>query len=476
MPTRPLPTAHYRPLPPTTAHYRPHAAHAAHAAHSTRTRTRLALRHRHQPNVATTMPLQKPSPHRFLAPHPPSTQTPKAKPKSSLRHVVTPQTPKQTPELQFRQITPAKRFVVASETPRPHAAEEPGSRAATDYTPRSKAQRKWERVESIEEASQSSPSRGAGGDAFDVVQTIEHGAAFMEEGDEHRNDGSDDDDDDEILFESQHRSKRRRTSSPTTPLRQPPPPETPLPSAAPHRFRFPPPAPTPLSALHASTTATATTAPPPRPHFLLPARPTSPETPPAPLPELFSPSRKTQKYLPTGLAATVQRWIIEAAQTGFAAREHRGVAWEREEGVKLKLRVSSLGVHGDGRKKEVRCLPGTTTFLRGDAQPALDGVAERSTLLAEDEEGTGTDRREGRNTDRREARDTDRREGRETDQRKGRDTDQRDLRVLLAGQGGARGAAGVQVRVGSVVGLRAPTWHVCVGGIEWLVGVDWAVL
>ncbi|KAJ4332434.1 hypothetical protein N0V95_009664, partial [Ascochyta clinopodiicola] len=194
------------------------------------------------------MPLQKPSPHRFIAPHPPSTQTPKAKPKSNLRHAVTAQTPKQAPEVQFKKITPAKRFVVASTTPRLHTAdgnhapdrvEEPGSSASTDYTPRPKAQRKLERVESIEEASQSSPSRGTDGDALDVLQTVEHGFEFVEEGDEHRSNDSDDEDN-EILFESHPRSKRRRTSSPTTPLRHQPLPDPALPSAAPHRFRVAP--------------------------------------------------------------------------------------------------------------------------------------------------------------------------------------------------------------------------------------------
>lgn len=54
---------------------------------------------------------------------------------------------------------------------------------------------------------------------------------------------------------------------------------------------------------------------------------------------------------------------------------------------------------------------------------------------------------------------------------------QHGVRMLLAGQGGVRGVAGgVRLRVGDVVGVRAPTWEVDVGGEVWVVAVDWAVL
>jgi hypothetical protein len=39
-----------------------------------------------------------------------------------------------------------------------------------------------------------------------------------------------------------------------------------------------------------------------------------------------------------------------------------------------------------------------------------------------------------------------------------------------------RGAAGVKVRVGDVVGVKAPTWDIHVGGEKWVVGVEWVVL
>ncbi|KAF2621953.1 hypothetical protein BU25DRAFT_219359 [Macroventuria anomochaeta] len=400
------------------------------------------------------MPVQKPSPHRFIAPNQPSTQTPKANPKSNLRYAISAHTPKPSSELQFKKITPAKRFVAAP-TQRPHAGdvtprapdrvEEPESSASTDHTPRPKTQRKFERVESIEEASQSSPSRPLDDDAVDIVQTIEHERMFAEdEGGEHREaakNDDDDDDDDEILFPSAPHPKRRRTSPPSPPSPTLPHqalPETSFPGAASHRFRFPPPqAPIPFNNLdvlaHTTTTnPTTVPAPPSRPHFILPPQPTSPPKHSHPLPEIFSPSRKTQKYVANGLASTVQGWIIEAAQTGFASP---GIVWgrEREDGVRLKARISSIGRDG---VQEVECCPGSVVLVTGETEPGIYNAPRAESVVGE-EEG---------------------------------------VKVLLAGQRGVRGAGGVKVRVGGVVGVRAPTWDIDVCGEKWAVGVDWVVL
>jgi hypothetical protein len=50
-----------------------------------------------------------------------------------------------------------------------------------------------------------------------------------------------------------------------------------------------------------------------------------------------------------------------------------------------------------------------------------------------------------------------------------------EIRILL-GQGGARGAGGVKIRMGGVIGVRQPMWDVDVNGETWVVGVDWVVL
>jgi hypothetical protein len=386
------------------------------------------------------MPPQKPSPHRFIA-SVPAAQTPKPKPKSNLRHAIS----AQTPELQFKKITPTKRFVVVP-TQQQHVDEDNGITPHTervadrvespssslpefDVTPRPRV-RKYERVESIEEAA-SSPSRPTyehvDESEGNVMQTIEHGAMFVKE------DGPDDDED-ELLFEAAHTSKRRRTSPPS-PIQHHAAPQTPM-GATSHRFRFPQ---TPVASLNAAATnapttisanpasASAHTTTTSRPHFLLPA-PRSPSKPSAPLSEIFSPSRKAQKYTPNGLASNVQAWIIEAAQQGPAA----GIVWgrEREDGVRAKIKILGLG-----GVEEVECWPGGSTFAVGESEPGMYN-ASRVEGLDEDQS----------------------------------------LRILLAGHGGARSSAGVKIRVGSVVGIRAPTWELDVDGEKWTVGVDWLVL
>ena len=298
-----------------------------------------------------------------------------------------------------------------------------------DVTPRPRV-RKFERVESIEEAA-SSPSRPTyqhvNEDERNVMQTIEHGAMFVEE-DAHNGPN---DDGDELLFEMEHTSKRRRTSPPS-PIQHHAAPATPM-GAASHRFRFPQ---TPVASLNAAASytpakatgsASATTTTASRPHFLLPV-PRSPSEPSAPLPEIFSPSRKAQKYTSNGLASSVQAWIIEAAQQGPAA----GIVWgrEREDGVRVRIKVLDLG----GRE-EVECWPGGTRFVVGETEPGLYNASRTESVA----EGDG-------------------------------------IRVLLAGHGGARSSAGVKLRVGSVVGIRAPTWELNVGRVKWTVGVDWVVL
>lgn len=421
------------------------------------------------------MPPQKPSPHRFIAPAPPpSTQTPKPKPKSKLRHVISARkhTPQASPQLQLKKTTPAKRFVVAPVragdvgTPRAapdwveerRASGEPG----TAHTPRAKAGRKLVRVESIEEASQSqsqsSPLRARDeekGEELEIMRSVED-EGMSDDNDVGQRDTTatlphqqvpsenedEDADDTELLFEPGPRPKRRRTSPPSpTPnavrAASPAPPKTPLPPPS-HRFRLPAPpftTPTPFSAVPTTPSTTTTTtvagATPTRPSFLLPRHnnPLSPSKPPAPLPEIFSPSRKTGKYIPGGLAQTVQSWLIEAATT--AQTSTGGSSRSRSDGVRLRVRVAELGNRG----LEVDCFVGSVVLARGTMELELKNASRG-------EEGTEV----------------------------------LASRMLLAGQGGVRSAAGVKVRVGDVVGVKAPTWDVDVGGERWAVCVEWVVL
>jgi hypothetical protein len=394
------------------------------------------------------MPTHTPSPHRFLAPHPPSTQKSK-KPHSGLRNTVAVQTPASTKraepkaELEFKKLTPAKRFVLAPPRQihevakeRPNEAQED---AFTHSTPRPKLRRKFERVESIEEPSQSSQSEAQGEmHGEEVVQSIEGEGTLWDRSREQA-----EDQEDEMLFESLQQNKRRRVSPPSSPtLQEPSEPSTPVPASntTTHRFRVPPPrTPVPFPSIAAVATSTPATAPQ-RPHFILPALPTSPPKLSRPLPEIFSPSRKNGKYIHGGLASTVTSWIIETANTGFAAQDRVGVVWrrEREDGVKLRIRVSGISRGGDQghNEDEAECYAGGVVFVRGDTEP---GTYDNSRA-----EGVGSDNSP--------------------------------TRVLLAGQGGARGSEGVLVKTGSIIGIRTPMWDIDVGEDKWTVAVDWVLL
>lgn len=412
------------------------------------------------------MPTHTPSPHRFLTPKSTPLQKAKPKPQSSLRNSFAGQTPKlptqsrdapYVDDSQPTSATPAKRFIIAphrrtlSAEDKTHVNERAivaQSTPQTQLSPRPKPRRKFERVESIQSASQSSPvaSQDDHND-LSIALTVEHGRRIFEDSDRALDEG---DGDDELLFVTEERNKRRRVSPPTSPsLPSTSEPTTPHAHTT-HRFLVPPPrtpalfATTKSKSEHAGP-APSSTAPAPAPHrpaFILPPQPTSPVKPSKPLPEIFSPSRKTQKYIPNGLAATLQGWIIETANTGFAAQERSttgGVVWgrDREDGVRLKVRVkdaasSSASIH----EGDVECYPGHFVFVRGDTEPGLYNVSRAPGVV--DNNG--------------------------------------EIRVLLAGQGGARGLSGIRLKSGSIVGVRAPMWDVDIAGEKWVVGIDWVLL
>lgn len=409
------------------------------------------------------MPTHTSSPHRFLAPSRPSAQKARSKPPSALRNGFTGQTPKPAVsthdelDVQPQTPAPAKRFLIAphrSTHSREADAEakdrEDESRLNSNASllPRPKPRRKFERVESIEETYQSSPpATSEDDDGLAIMQSMEQGGMVRDEQVQHEQL----EEADEILFYTAERNKRRRVS----PHSSPPAPhcsEPTTPSAAhnsgTHRFVVPPPR---TPALFSSTNDQSSTAHPTasattthvshRPAFILPSKPVSPVNSSKPLPEIFSPSRKSQKYTPSGLASTLQSWIIETANTGFAAQERStagGVVWDRDkaDGVRLRLRVKAASSSTSRGDTDVECFPGLFVFVHGETDPGMYNVS-RAPSVAENSGAT---------------------------------------RILLAGQGSARGAGGVKVKVGGVVGIRAPLWDVAIGGERWIVGVDWVVL
>lgn len=142
----------------------------------------------------------------------------------------------------------------------------------------------------------------------------------------------------------------------------------------------------------------------------------------------------------------MQGLIIETANTGFAVHERSvGVVWgrDKEDGVRLKVRISAIhpsssATHENGEEQqEAECFPGHFVFVRGNTEPGLYNASRAPSLVDDDDD---------------------------------------EMRLLLAGQGGARGTGGVKIKVGGVVGIRAPLWNMEVGEEQWTVGVDWVVL
>ncbi|KAF2634468.1 hypothetical protein P280DRAFT_511886 [Massarina eburnea CBS 473.64] len=411
------------------------------------------------------MPIHTPSPHRFLAPAPQSTQK-KTKPQSGLRHGVNLKSQGEKPNLKpksinaFRtpdvvsgegkKITPAKRFVFGG-CEQGQGSEERNGEGSVKGTQRA-GPPKLGKVESIDESSPSSPlAATAAGNTWDGNRTV--ALPRVEYTDEHE--AEEEEEQDEMLFETLEKHKRRRLSpqppsSPSMSHRTPqqltyhahhqehfrtpiPPPKSVSDS---HRFKLP--APRTPSAFENTTTPSASTS---RPHFILPLSSPSPTKAATPLPETFSPSRKSGKYVQNGLASTLQSWIIETADTGYTARHSAGgMVWgrDKDDGVKMRVRVSSVSGgrnpdNGqDSMKKEVEARPGGVVFITGMTDVGLYNSSRASSMAFGCEDGmSGVE-------------------------------NETEVRVMLAGQGGARsnGKGGVMISAGTVIGIRAPMWDV----------------
>lgn len=81
----------------------------------------------------------------------------------------------------------------------------------------------------------------------------------------------------------------------------------------------------------------------------------APSARPEPLPEAFSPHRRGEKFVPGGMAATLQQWIIETGQN--AAQSRRGQGYLRGEDYVVRCTVASVrgrapcmvrGIQSDG--------------------------------------------------------------------------------------------------------------------------------
>lgn len=80
----------------------------------------------------------------------------------------------------------------------------------------------------------------------------------------------------------------------------------------------------------------------PRPAFLRSS--VAPSEPSEPLPDAFSPHRRGQKFVPGGMAATMQQWVLETGQAAVQSRKGQG--YLRGEDYVMRLKVEIVG--GDG--------------------------------------------------------------------------------------------------------------------------------
>lgn len=65
----------------------------------------------------------------------------------------------------------------------------------------------------------------------------------------------------------------------------------------------------------------------------------APIEPAEPLPDAFSPHRRGEKFVPGGMAATMQQWVVETGQG--AAHSRRGQGYLRGEDYVLRVKVKS---------------------------------------------------------------------------------------------------------------------------------------
>lgn len=106
--------------------------------------------------------------------------------------------------------------------------------------------------------------------------------------------------------------------------------------------------------LNEDTTSIRSTSPQ-RPAFLRPSAP--PQEPTEPLPETFSPHKRGQKFVPGGMAAVVQQWVIEAGQTAVQSRRRQGYLKGEHYVTRVKIDqvlgagpFTALGKNADGEQ------------------------------------------------------------------------------------------------------------------------------
>ncbi|KAK6426521.1 hypothetical protein LTR95_016105 [Oleoguttula sp. CCFEE 5521] len=152
--------------------------------------------------------------------------------------------------------------------------------------------------------------------------------------------------------------------------------EATLPFSPAKRRRLSPPSHFPFAAIHAprfATPALSTPAPQTsRPAFIPPATAAAAED--ASIPPLFSPHRRGAKFVPGGLAATVQSWVVETGQQAAASRRSAGRYGDVEGELGVRVREVEEGGGGVVRIRGCKEMYGDR---KGDVRVLLVGSEGR---------------------------------------------------------------------------------------------------
>ena len=149
-------------------------------------------------------------------------------------------------------------------------------------------------------------------------------------------------------------------------FKQPQTPASQRPRQTPHFTRF-----EDQSSQVSTSTESATTR---RPVFLRAS--VAPQEPSGPVPEVFSPHRRGQKFVPGGMAATAQQWVIETGQTAVQSRKGQG--YLRGDDYVMRVKIDEL--NGDGPftvRASLSSGDAVNMLLAGGANVSNDGMNAR---------------------------------------------------------------------------------------------------
>ncbi|OQN97155.1 hypothetical protein B0A48_17252 [Cryoendolithus antarcticus] len=330
-------------------------------------------------------PAARPSPHRFLPPT--ASATRQKSPTKQANPTTRPQTAAQDvdPDLlpaQPVQVQPPK--PMAPPPPRPATARYVAPREAQAVSPSQfvPPPRFSTRRPVPKRVAPSSPPRLPFAIPRVRGEDVDEAPPDSDDGMHTRHSGHDDDDEEMLLdgYESPsidfgaHDTDVLPTIEPTAQH------ETTLPFSPAKRRRLSPPA---RSSFPSTNTPSFNTpslapsaAPSTRPAFIPPPTPTAADDPA--IPPLFSPHRRGAKFLPGGLAATVQSWVVETGQQAAASRRAVGRYGEVEGEMVVKVREVEGSGEGQGGVVRVR---GTREGFR------VEGEEVRGLLVGGDERG-----------------------------------------------------------------------------------------